>query len=45
MTIDGGIGPPQISLWLLFTAKVDDTEVPKIEEGGEGGARVGIGGT
>ena len=45
MTINGGIGPPQISLWLLSIAKVDDTEVPKIEEGGEGGAQVGIGGT
>ena len=45
MTIDSGIGPPKILLWLLFTAKVDDTEVPKIEEGGEGGAWVGMGGT
>ena len=45
MTIDGGISPPQISLWLLFTAKVDDTEVPKIDDGGDGGARVGMGGT
>ena len=45
MTIDGGTGPPQILLWLLSMAKVDDTEVPKIEEGGEGGAQVGIGGT
>ena len=43
MTIDSGIGPPQILLWLLFTAKVNDTEVPKIEEGGEGGAQVGLG--
>ena len=43
MTIDGGTGPPQILLWLLSIAKVDDTEVPKIEEGGEEGARVGIG--
>ena len=45
MTIDGGISPPQISLWLLFTAKVDDTEVPKIDEGGEGSAQVEMGGT
>ena len=45
MTIDGGTSPPQVSLWLLSIAKVNDTEVPKIEEGGEGGAQVGIGGT
>ena len=44
MTIDGGTGPPQISLGLLSIAKVNDTRVPKIEERGEGGVWVGIGG-
>ena len=43
-TIEGGTGAPQMLLWWLAVAKVDDAEVPNIDDGGEGGVRVGVGG-